>query len=147
MAEILHRSTTVPVAQVTDPVRIPPNHIDVTPPGKQLFTSGRLLTAIKLAPHMGQHVTVDCFCRYPNPTARRRWRLCYRVAKTMARQRGKASKMHGGLTIAQDPAEAKQPGVSKFAIKTGMVDWILTVDYMPTRLIEYHHHEKNIGKH
>ena len=47
MAEILQRSTTMPVAQVSDPVRMLPNFVYVTPPGKHLSTSGRLLTAIE----------------------------------------------------------------------------------------------------
>ena len=62
MAEILQRSTTMPVAQVSDPVRMLPNHVYVTPPGKHLSTSGGLLTAIELAPHKGKHVTVDQKC-------------------------------------------------------------------------------------
>ena len=59
MAEILQRSTTMPVAQVSDPVRMLPNHVYVTSPGKHLSTSGGSLTAIELAPHKGKHVTVE----------------------------------------------------------------------------------------
>ena len=56
----------------------------------------------------------------------------------------KSIKEHGGLTIAQDPAEAEQPGTPQSAIETGMVDCILTVDQMPTRLIEHHNHGKKL---
>ena len=144
MAEILQRSTTMPLAQVTDPVRTLPNHVYVIPPGKCLSTSSGLLTAIKLAPHKGTHVTVDCFFRLlaeSHGTAA--------VAILLSGRKGdgaagvKSIKEHGGLTIAQDPAEAEQPGMPQAAIETGMVDWILTVDQMPTRLIEYHNHGKN----
>ena len=145
MAEILQRSTTMPVAQVTDPVRILPNHVYVIPPGKHLSTSGGLLTAIKLAPHKRTHVTVDYFFRLlaeSHGTAA--------VAIVLSGRNGdgaagvKSIKEHGGLTIAQDPAEAEQPGMPQSAIETGMVDCILTVDQMPTRLIDYHNHGKKL---
>ena len=143
MAEILQRSTTMPVAQVSDPVRILPNHVYVTPPGKYLSTSGGLLTAIELAPHKGKHVTVDCFFRL---LAESHGTAATAIVLSGGKGDGAAGmkciKKHGGLTIAQDPAEAAHPGMPQSAIETGMVDWILTVDQMPARLIDYY----NLGK-
>jgi two-component system CheB/CheR fusion protein len=46
-------------------------------------------------------------------------------------------KERGGLTIAQDPEEAEYPGMPRSAIETGMIDWVLQIASMPSRLIEY----------
>ena len=43
----------------------------------------------------------------------------------------KRIKERGGLTIAQDPAEAEHDGMPRAAIATGMVDWVLPVADMP----------------
>jgi two-component system CheB/CheR fusion protein len=42
-----------------------------------------------------------------------------------------------GLTVAQDPEEAEHPSMPRSAIDTGMVDWVLPVEQMPERLLQY----------
>jgi two-component system, chemotaxis family, CheB/CheR fusion protein len=49
----------------------------------------------------------------------------------------KRIKENGGLTVAQEPGEAEHEGMPRSAIATGMVDWVLPVDEMPNRLLEY----------
>src|SRR5207253_893304 len=49
----------------------------------------------------------------------------------------KRIKERGGLTIAQDPDQAEHPSMPRTAIDTGMVDWVLPVEEMPARLMEY----------
>ncbi len=143
MAEILQRSTTMPVSQVTRPLKIEPNHVYVIPPGKQLSTVDGMLHISEMSRPKGKHVTVDLFFRMLAKS--------HGVAATAIVLSGgdgdgalglKLIKEHGGLTIAQDPAEAEQPSMPLAAIETGMVDWILPVEQMPARLIEY----QKIGK-
>ena len=116
LTEILQRTTTIPVTEAVDKILVKPNHVYVIPPGKCLSTSSGLLMAIKLAPHKGTHVTVDCFFRLlaeSHGTAA--------VAVVLSGRKGdgaagvKSIKEHGGLTIAQDPAEAEQPGMPQAA--------------------------------
>jgi two-component system, chemotaxis family, CheB/CheR fusion protein len=138
MAEILQRTTAMPVTQVLKPSEIQPNHVYVIPPGKQLSTVGGILSAVKMLPHKGKHDTVDLFFRLlaksHGPQA---------IAIVLSGGDGdgatglKSIKEFGGLTIAQDPSEAEQPNMPRAAIETGIVDWILPVDEMPPRLIEY----------
>jgi len=143
MAEILQRTTAMPVSQVTRSVTIQPNHVYVIPPGMQLSTSQGMLNPSEMTPHKGKHITVDLFFRM---LAKSHGAAATAIVLSGGDGDGalglKHIKEHGGLTIAQDPAEAEQPGMPLTAIETGMVDWILPVDQMPARLIEYH----NIGK-
>jgi two-component system CheB/CheR fusion protein len=49
----------------------------------------------------------------------------------------KRIKERGGLTIAQDPAEAEHNAMPRSAIETGMIDWVLNVAQMPQRVLTY----------
>lgn len=143
LPEILQRTTAMPVSQVTDPEEIQPDHVYVIPPGKQLSTYDGMLNTIDMAPHKGRHDTIDLFFRM---LARSHGLRAISIVLSGGDGDGasglKSIKEHGGLTIAQDPAEAEQPGMPLAAIETGMVDWILPVDQMPARLIDY----QNIGR-
>jgi two-component system CheB/CheR fusion protein len=48
-------------------------------------------------------------------------------------------KEHGGLTVAQAPETAKFDSMPQSAIAAGLVDFVLTLDEMPGRLIGYAH--------
>jgi two-component system CheB/CheR fusion protein len=56
----------------------------------------------------------------------------------------KRIKERGGLTIAQDPDEAEHSGMPHAAIETGMVDWVLQVEQMPARLLDYMARERRL---
>ena len=53
-------------------------------------------------------------------------------------------KEQGGLTIAQDPAEADFDSMPRSAIATGMVDWVLPVTRMPAQLLEFMRNEQKV---
>ncbi len=57
----------------------------------------------------------------------------------------KRIKERGGLTVAQDPDEAEHDSMPRSAIETGMVDWVLKVEDMPERLLEYYPAGQAIG--
>ena len=52
----------------------------------------------------------------------------------------KPIKEHGGLSIAQDPAEAEYTDMPGNAIATGCVDLVLRVEEMPARIVAYRDH-------
>jgi len=138
LAEIIQRATAMPVQQVTDTVRVEANHVYVIPPGKTLSSANGHLTCGDLTGDAGRRVAVDLFFRTladthgPNAAA---------IVLSGADGDGaigiKRIKERGGLTIAQDPDEAEHSGMPRSAIATGMVDWILPVRDMPTRLGAY----------
>jgi two-component system CheB/CheR fusion protein len=138
LAQILQRSTAMPVQQVNETTRAEPNHVYVIPPGKTLSSANGHLTCGELSPERGRRVAVDLFFRTladthgPNAAA---------IVLSGADGDGaigiKRIKERGGLTIAQDPGEAEHSGMPRTAIATGMIDWVLPVGDMPSRLASY----------
>ncbi|MBE7210563.1 MAG: PAS domain S-box protein [Gluconacetobacter diazotrophicus] len=145
LAELLARHTAMRVQQAEDGMKVEPNNVYVIPPAKHLtMTDGHLrLTDLEAAP--GKRVAVDLFFRSladthgPHATA---------VVLSGVDSDGSIGlrrvKERGGLTIAQDPAEAEQDGMPRSAIATGMVDWVLRVADMPARIQRYYASEDQL---
>jgi two-component system, chemotaxis family, CheB/CheR fusion protein len=143
--EILRRFTSMSVVQAEDGQKAEPNIVYVIPPGKHLTASNGHLELTPLQPERGKRVAVDLFFRTlgdthgPNATA---------VILSGADGDGalgiKRVKERGGLTIVQDPDEAEHPSMPRTAIDGGMVDWVLRVDEMPVRLMEYRENARRL---
>lgn len=138
MAELLGRTTKMPVVAAFDGQKVEANHVYVIPPGKLLAASDGHLRLTDLGTDRGKRVAVDLFFRSladacgPHAAA---------VVLSGADGDGalgiKRIKERGGLTIAQDPEEAQYPSMPRSAIDTSMVDFVLKVGEMPDKLIEY----------
>ena len=145
MAEILSRSTKMPVIQARDREKVEPNCVYVIPPGKYLVSMDGHLQLAKLTPVRGVRVVVDLFFRTLADT-----HGPHAAAIVLSGADGdgaigvKRIKERGGLTIVQDPNEAEHSGMPRAAIATGMVDWVLPVAQMPERLLEYREREKTL---
>src|SRR5262245_47284828 len=63
MAEVLSRSTRMPVVQAVDSQKVEPNHVYVIPPAKYLVTVNGHLRLTDLANDRGKRVAVDLFFR------------------------------------------------------------------------------------
>ena len=138
LGEILQRSSPIPVITVSEATRMEGDHVYVIPPGKHLTMADGFIELVELDRPKGRHVAVDLFFR------------------TMAESHGPAAtaivlsggdgdgalgvkrvKELGGLTIAQLPEEAANDSMPRGAIATGMVDWVLPVEEMPERIMQY----------
>jgi two-component system CheB/CheR fusion protein len=145
LAELLSRSTKMPVVQAHNSQKVEANHVYVIPPGKFLTTVNGTLRLSELKSDSGRRVAVDLFFRSladthgPHASA---------IVLSGADGDGaigiKRIKERGGLTIAQDPDEAEYAGMPRASISTGMVDWVLEVSEIPRRLLEYHQLEKRL---
>jgi two-component system, chemotaxis family, CheB/CheR fusion protein len=143
--EILGRFTKMKVVQAEDGQKVQANQVYVIPPGKHLTAMDGELKLTVINPERGKRMAVDLFFRTladthgPHSTA---------VILSGADGDGalgiKRVKERGGLTIAQDPDEAEHPSMPRTSIDGGMVDWILRVEDMPSRLIEYHANAKKL---
>ncbi|MBV9489681.1 MAG: PAS domain-containing protein, partial [Verrucomicrobia bacterium] len=145
LAEVLQRTTAMPVVQAQDGVQVEPNRVYVIPPGKHLTVSDGHLQLADLPAERGRQAAVDLFFRSladthgPNATA---------IVLSGGTGDGalglKRVKERGGLTIAQDPDEAEHAGMPRAAIATGLVDWVLPVAEMPGRVLEYHNRARRL---
>lgn len=145
LADLLDRSTPMPVRQAVDGEKVQPNHVYVIPPGKFLLTVKGRLRLRPLEQERGKRVAVDLFFRSLADT-----HGPHAAAVVFSGLDGdgaigiKRIKERGGLTIAQDPAEAEYPDMPSSAVATGMVDWILKAAEMPGQLITYYAHASKL---
>ncbi len=136
LAELLQSSSDLPVELGDDGTEIAPDHVYVIPPGKQLgIRDGTLQTQRIPDLHRGRH-TIDFFFR---ALAEAREHRAAGVLLSGAGTDGTAGlrtiREHGGLTIAQDPAEAGVATMPRHAIDEDVVDFVLPVAEIPGRLV------------
>ena len=138
MAEILQRSSAMPVIEVRTEEEVQANRVYVIPPGKHLSIENGKLRLSNLWPERGRRVAIDVFFR---TLTQAQGQSSIGIVLSGADSDGaigiKRIKENGGLTIAQEPTEAEHPGMPRAAIATGMVDWVLPVGEMPERLIDF----------
>jgi two-component system, chemotaxis family, CheB/CheR fusion protein len=145
LAALLQKSTPMPVAQVSKPVLIEANRVYVIPPGKHLLIADGHLILRDLPSEYGMRTAVDIFFRTLAETHGSR-----STAIILSGLDGDGSigikriKENGGLTVAQDPGEAEHRGMPRSAIETGMVDWVLPVAEIPSRLLEYQSRQRRV---
>jgi len=145
LAAILQRCTAMPVRQVTATEKVQPNHVYVIPPRKVLTALDGFLRLTEMKHERGKRVAVDLFFRTLADT-----HGPHAVAVVLSGSDGdgaigiKRIKERGGLTIAQDPQEAEYDGMPRAAIGTGMVDWILRTEEIPTKLAQYLAQERRL---
>src|SRR5215212_3980223 len=137
LANIIQQKTSMPVLQVTEPVKVKPDHVYVIPPNKQLTFSDGTLQLVQAQQALGRRVTIDLFFR---TLAQSYGQRSVGVILSGTDSDGviglKHIRAHGGVTIAQDPKEAEHDSMPLTAISTGMIDWVLPVSEMTPRLIE-----------
>jgi len=137
LAEMLQRSTAMPVLRVTQAERVQPNHVYVIPPGRALRMVDDRVTLDEKLHERGRHVAVDLFFRTLGEVFGERSTAIVLSGLDSDGAIGlKRVKERGGLAIAQDPDEAEHGGMPRAAIATGMVDWVLPVAEIPARIVE-----------
>jgi two-component system CheB/CheR fusion protein len=138
LANVLQQKTAMPVVQVTEPVKVRPNHVYVIPPQHQLTFNDSMLQLVPPQQGIGRRVTIDLFFRTLAMAYGQRG-VCVIMSGTDSD--GVIGLKHiraqGGLTIVQDPNEAQFDSMPATAISTGMVDWVLPVSEMADKLIEF----------
>jgi two-component system, chemotaxis family, CheB/CheR fusion protein len=143
--QVLGRATRMPVVQAEDGQPTEPDRVYVIPPGKYLVAADGGLRLAPLEAERGKRVAVDMFFRSLADT-----HGPHAIAIILSGLDGdgalgiKRVKERGGLTIAQDPAEAEHGGMPRSAIGTGMVDWVLKANEIPGRLSEYIRNEARL---
>ncbi|MBA3570166.1 MAG: chemotaxis protein CheB, partial [Pyrinomonadaceae bacterium] len=63
LASVLQQKTSMPVMQVSEPVKVKPNHVYVIPPNHQLTFENNTLHLVPPQQALGRRVTIDLFFR------------------------------------------------------------------------------------
>ena len=138
LAEVLQVTAPMLVTQVTDRVEIERDHVYVVPPNKSLEIAGNTLLLSEVTRSEQRRSAVDVFFRAlalaHGPQA-----ACVVLSGTGPNGSVgvKHIKEHGGLAIAQDPAEAEYSDMPRNAIATGFIDVVLPIAQIPGTIIDY----------
>src|SRR5687767_13873921 len=138
LAEVLQTATALPVNQVTDRIVLAPRHVYVIPPNQTLSVVEHRLTLKPFARPEERRTPVDMFFRtLADAYGSRAAAVVLSGTGPNGSSGLKRVKEHGGLTIAQDPAEAEYGDMPQNSVATGLVDFILPAAEIPLRIVRY----------
>lgn len=141
MAELLGRSTEMPVARAEEGGRPLANHVYLIPPGFNLTLSDAGLR-LERGPGGGTlNLPIDIFFR---SLAKEHGDRAVAIVLSGTGSDGargiRAVKEAGGMIMVQAEASAKFAGMPASAIATGAADFILPVEEMPSQLVNFARH-------
>jgi two-component system CheB/CheR fusion protein len=141
MVDLLASHTSLNVLQAADGMTIEREHFYVIPPGTSLSVGGGSLHVSQPLARHGARLPFDFLLQ---SLAEERGARAVGVVLSGTGADGslgiKAIMAHGGLVIAQDPAEAAYDGMPRGAIATGVVDLVLSAANIPNALLEFERH-------
>ncbi len=139
LAELIGRSTTMPVLEATHGMRVEARHVYVIPPNATLTIAGGVLQVCKPAPPREHRWPINTFftslAEDQGDCA-----VCVVLSGTGSdgAQGLRAVKDHGGLALAQSGFDHEaMTGMPASAVATGLVDAVMPVADMPARLLAY----------
>jgi len=123
---LLARATSLPVREVTNDLRVQPNHVYVIPPNANLSIANGILKLQRRTETKGAHRSVDFFFE---SLAQDQHECAIGVILSGTATDGtlglEAIKAEGGITFAQDES-AKYDSMPRSAIAAGCVDFVLS---------------------
>src|SRR6266404_3785820 len=126
LAELLSRSTELPVSEVEDGMPVAPNHIYVIPRNSEMTIHDGVLQLDPRAEGRSQHYSIDKFLRsLAEDQTNRAIGIILSGTATDGTLGLEAIKAEGGITFAQSAASAKYDGMPRSAIASGCVDFVL----------------------
>lgn len=141
LAEILQRTTPMPVLQVTDSVVVEPNHVYVIAPNTDLSILHGVLHAIPPAETNKLRLPIDSFFR---ALATDQKESAVGVILSGMGEDGalglRAIRENAGGSFAQDPLSAKFDSMPRAAIESGVIDGVFPPDELPARIVKYLEH-------
>jgi two-component system, chemotaxis family, CheB/CheR fusion protein len=141
MVELLQRVTPMPVVQISDQLRIEPDHVYVIPPNRNISVLNGVLHLLDMLKPRGMRLPIDFFFRS----------LAYDLEEhsvgVILSGMGsdgtlglRAIKEKGGGVFVQDPLTSKFDGMPRSAIDAGLADVVAPVEELPARIFTYLKH-------
>ncbi len=132
LTEILSRSTSMPVYQVKNGMKVEPNNVYVIPPDKNMTINGGLL---QLLPRLQNPRTIDVFLiSLAKERKSQGIGIILSGTGTDGTEGLRAINAEGGITFVQDPETAQYPGMPQSAITAESVHFILSAEKIAKEL-------------
>lgn len=144
LAEVLQSTTTMPVKQVKQEVKVEPDHVYVVPPNQHLSMVDGSIVVSPNTQLEDRRAPVDIFFR---TLAEEHGPRAVAVVLSGTGADGsmglKRIKERGGATFVQNPREAEFNEMPRNSIATGLVDQVLNVAELPAKILAY---KASLGK-
>ncbi|MFT6268848.1 MAG: two-component system CheB/CheR fusion protein [Alphaproteobacteria bacterium] len=141
LTELLQRYTQMSVVEVEDGVLVRPNSVYIIPPNRDMaFIKGSLQLLEPVVPR-GQRFPIDFLFRSLAQDLHER-AICIILSGTGSDGTLglREIKGEGGMAMAQTPESCEFDGMPSSAASTGLVDYVLPPQDMPSQLIAYTQH-------
>jgi two-component system CheB/CheR fusion protein len=146
--QILPRSTSMPVVEVTDGMAVEPKHLYVIPPNRDLTIRDSRLRLDHRDERRSVSTTIDIFFRsLATDQGSNAIGVILSGTGSDGTQGLTAIKGEGGITFAQDTASAKYDGMPASAMAADCVDFVLPPDAISAELARISRHAYIAGPH
>ena len=142
LAELVARSTTMPVVEAANDMAVVANRVFVIPPDATMTIRRGRLRVVRPAPPRESRRPIDTFLgSLAEDLGERAIGIILSGTGSDGAHGLAAIKEHGGLTLAQAEYDSHAlPGMPQSAAATGRVDDVLAVEAMPARLTAHQRH-------
>ena len=138
---LLQHATSMPILEAKDGIPVQPNKVYVIPPDKDMGIHNGNLLLFSASRSKGAHMSIDYFLQ---SLAEDQWNHAVAIIFSGMGADGETGvrmiKEKLGMAMAQRPETAEYPSMPTAAIKSGLVDYILSPEEMPVKLIQYLNH-------
>jgi two-component system CheB/CheR fusion protein len=142
LRDALARSTSLPVHEIQDGVRVEPDHVYVIAPNADVgILNGTLTLVPRPTEARRPHLPIDFFfTALAADRANRAIGIVLSGTGSDGTEGLRAIKAEGGVTFAQDPSTAKFEGMPSAAIGAGVADFALPLSELAGELQRIGHH-------
>ncbi|WP_239494968.1 CheR family methyltransferase [Pedobacter yulinensis] len=141
LAEIFRNFTPMPVHEVADGVQVEPDHVYIIPPDRDLGIHNRKLLLLGASKPNGYRQPIDYFLQ---SLADDQWNRAVAIIFSGMGSDGETGvrmiKEKLGMAMVEDPEGARYSSMPNAAIGTNLVDYVLSPEEMPLKLIQYVNH-------
>lgn len=138
LPEFLSQTTTLPVEEIRDGVKVEPNHVYVDPAGNYLAIFNGVLHHMKIGSGETPRLPIDYFFRSLGADQKEK-AICIVLSGTGTDGAlvFRAIKAELGMVVVQEVQSAKYSGMTTSAIATGLADFVLPAAEVPEQLVAY----------
>jgi len=141
MVELLSKKTPMTVHRAEDGMRVLPNQVYLIPPKKNLTIFHGKLLLTDQDPHRGINLPIDVFLRsLAEDQGEKAVGIILSGTGSDGMRGIRTIKENGGMVMVQDEETAKFDGMPRAAISTGLADFVLAPEKMPTQLAAFIKH-------
>ena len=139
LADLLQKVTAIPVLEISDEIKVVPDHIYIIPSNKMLIANDGVLelSPRTLTSESKRNHAIDLFF-----TSLAEVHQSHAIGVVLSGTANdgtlglKAIKDNGGITFAQDVESAAYKSMPNSAVKAGVVDFILPPEKIPAKILE-----------